>query len=367
MLYIDDLDRCSPRQVVECCRPSTCCWRSTCSSWSWASTPDGSCTRCATSTGACSPPARRPPRRSNPAAPGADVGAQGVALSQQESDRLLLSTPQDYLEKIFNVPFVLPAMTPKGFDTMIRRLSEPEPEQQSTSPALERGGPSPDGSGPQPGADDTPTPPEPPISESPVAPPVEAGIRGRGGAAWRRRRPDAAHRAGTLDAGVAGSARALAARGQAPANLYRMLRSTKDLSDASRFLGDATRPGEFAAVALLLGYLTADPRLLGQILFTPADADTGVLGGLCHRDGSVSWTTVVGGLRPRQDGARWRNDVCACLSDADRADWELLLARGGRVASTVPLPTLTSFQTWAPHVARFSFVLAPATRDFTLR
>ena len=91
-----------------------------------------------------------------------------------------------------------------------------------------------------------------------------------------------------------------------------------------------------------------------------------MLGGLCHRDGSVSWTTVVGGLRPRKDGARWRNDVCACLSDADRADWELLLARGGHVASTVPLPTLTSFQTWAPHVARFSFVLAPATRDLAL-
>src|SRR5690242_7925296 len=28
---------------------------------------------------------------------------------QEDADRLMLSTPHDYLEKIFNVPFVLPA------------------------------------------------------------------------------------------------------------------------------------------------------------------------------------------------------------------------------------------------------------------
>jgi hypothetical protein len=52
-------------------------------------------------------------------------------------------------------------------------------------------------------------------------------------------------------------------------NLYRMLRSTRDLSDASRFLGGDGAEGEFQAVVMLLGLLTANPQLLGQILFAP--------------------------------------------------------------------------------------------------
>ena len=43
-------------------------------------------------------------------------------------------------------------------------------------------------------------------------------------------------------------------------NLYRMLRSPWDLSDASTFLGDSSTPGDHPAVALLLGMMIADDR-----------------------------------------------------------------------------------------------------------
>ena len=110
-------------------------------------------------------------------------------------------------------------------------------------------------------------------------------------------------------------------------NIYRMLRSTKNLSDASSFLGGGDEPGQFEAVAVLLGFLTANPRLLGQILLTAADTDTGVVGGICGRDPSIAWPDLLEGLRPRLDGDRWRNDVSASLSDAERAEWEVLLDR----------------------------------------
>ena len=132
VLYIDDLDRCTPRQVVEVLQAVHLLLAldlfvvvvGVDPRWLLHALRDQY--RSLLTAGAAPAPAE------DSVPSGADVGAQGVALSQQETDRLLLSTPQDYLEKIFNVPFVLPAMTPKGFDTMIRRLSEPEPEPSTT-------------------------------------------------------------------------------------------------------------------------------------------------------------------------------------------------------------------------------------------
>jgi hypothetical protein len=148
-------------------------------------------------------------------------------------------------------------------------------------------------------------------------------------------------------------------------NLYRMLRSTKNLSDASQFLDRDDEPGQFEAVAVLLGFLTANPRLLGQILFTAPDAETAVAGGICARDESMPWAQLLEGLRPRLDGDHWRNDVSACLTESERVEWEVLLDRAKVTTEAVRLPDLKAFKEWAPHVARFSFVLTPAARAAT--
>ena len=144
-------------------------------------------------------------------------------------------------------------------------------------------------------------------------------------------------------------------------NLYRMLRSTRDLSDASQFLGADGAEGEFQAVAMLLGLLTANPQLLGQILFSLPDPEEELKGGICHRAVPSSWEAFLGGLRPRCVGGQWRNDVSGSLSERDRAEWELLVERARPASALVKMPDLTAFKTWAPHVARFSFLLAPGT------
>jgi hypothetical protein len=278
----------------------------------------------------------------------------------------MLSTPRDYLEKIFNVPFVLPTMTAHGFDTMIRRLSITEPdararEQQAVDDdqAVPRQSLSVEIHSEVPDSDTTV------MTGTDVPPRLEEGSE-----------IAAAQHGDTVTATPLTESELTALSSLAPLvrspreakrllNLYRMLRSTRDLSDASRFLGGNGAVGEFQAVVMLLGLLTANPRLLGQILLAPPDPGKQVMGGICHRAAANSWEAFFNGLRPRCVDERWHNDVCDALSEKDRTEWELLVERAQPASALVKLPDLTTFKTWAPHVARFSFLLAPATGSGT--
>src|SRR5258708_37063679 len=72
--------------------------------------------------------------------------------------------------------------------------------------------------------------------------------------------------------------------------------------------------------------------------------------GLCHR--------------PRRLQSGWS---CTSAPSGRRAvrslrlRVELLVERARLASALVKLPDLTPFKTWAPHVARFSFLLAPVT------
>jgi hypothetical protein len=110
-------------------------------------------------------------------------------------------------------------------------------------------------------------------------------------------------------------------------NLYRMVRSTRDLGPASRFLGADGRPGDHQAVVVLLGLLTAYPDLLGRLVDH-----------LATRPTTDTWPQVAADLA-RTDG------------------WETVVDRLGPATELVTLPDLTAFQAWGPHVTRFSFLL----------
>jgi hypothetical protein len=140
-------------------------------------------------------------------------------------------------------------------------------------------------------------------------------------------------------------------------NLYRMLRSTENLSVVSRFLSGADgSEGEFQAVALLLGMQTAAPELFSRLLDAPCDLTAGIVGGLLNRPTEGSWASLVDGLRPRRVDERWRNDL-GDLGAEERDAWQRLLVDLGQVTPLVRLDGLTALRAWAPHVARFSFHL----------
>ena len=124
VLYIDDLDRCTPRQVVEVLQAVHLLLALDLFVVVVGVDPRWLLHALRDQYRSLLTAAPRPaPRQQTTPSAGAESARRASRCSQRETDRLLLSTPQDYLEKIFNVPFVLPAMTPKGFDTMIRRLS----------------------------------------------------------------------------------------------------------------------------------------------------------------------------------------------------------------------------------------------------
>ncbi|EID52306.1 KAP family P-loop domain protein [Saccharomonospora xinjiangensis] len=144
-------------------------------------------------------------------------------------------------------------------------------------------------------------------------------------------------------------------------NLYRMVRATRDLSEASRFLGDGERPGEYQAVVVLLAVLTAQARLFDRLLDTPPDVARGVGGGLLHRGPAQRWAEFLDDVRPSADDrGRWHNGIVGTLtgSDSDNAarSWKRLHLGLTRLSEHVTFTELAPLRTWVPVIRRFSYL-----------
>jgi hypothetical protein len=141
-------------------------------------------------------------------------------------------------------------------------------------------------------------------------------------------------------------------------NLYRMLRSTRDLSDASTFLGDDRVPGEYQAVAVLLGMLAFEPRLLGQVIDAMPQADPPTAGGLTYRPDNDRWHDFVTDFAPIQNGSRWGNQIVGQLRPEDVPEWQRFAVASTHIDRFITLPDLAAFKRWAPVVRRFSFLVS---------
>ena len=258
------------------------------------------------------------------------------------------ATPHDYLEKIFNIPFILPQLNPVGFAAMINRVGAATLQSSA------------DGDAQTAGAADSRTPHNTdPALEQPR--PLHA-LRTPGSAR------DPSHTMPEIDLTPLEPCETRFLAALAPLvtsprsatrllNLYRMLRSTEDLSPASRFLGGTDgQGGEFQAVALLLGIQTAEPALFWRLLDEPADASKLVPGGLTVRLPDQDWADLVDGLTPRLVDNRWRNDLGDLDTDT-RDGWTRVVTALTPSRALVSLTGLTAVQNSAPHVARFSFHL----------
>ena len=136
-------------------------------------------------------------------------------------------------------------------------------------------------------------------------------------------------------------------------NLYRLIRSTRNLAPAASFLGGEQKPGEYQAVVVLLGLLSGHARLLEAVLIAPS-AD-GVAGGLRHRAADGRWADFVADIAP----AGSANGIVGALAEDEVADWARLSTGLAGASALVTIPDLAPFQLWAPRIARFSFLLSP--------
>lgn len=285
------------------------------------------------------------------------------------------ATPLNYLEKIFNIPFVLPGMTGPSFADLISgwsgapALAAAEPTVTATTRAVVTVGADAEVSTPEPEPgtqsvdnDGESQPPGLPAGSGVAAEvPIDQGSSvdrlGRG--LPSKPRPLSPREIEHLQA--------LAPLVPTPReakrvfNLYRTLRASGNLSPASVFLGDEQNAGEFQAVILLLGLLTAEPRLVGELLWSRPDDPTGVAGGICYRQAPMGWPELLVGLTPRSGPNGWCNDLGQLPSGP--GGWQQILPRLVRASALVSLPDLTAFQRWGPLVAQFSFVLSPLAGD----
>lgn len=268
---------------------------------------------------------------------------------QEAGERTLAEvTPADYLEKIFNIPFALPTIPKDGLGQLMRRLAVIPDDQPSAAVTRPADVPAATGTGPE------------------TAPPVEAHseiARASSAEAEEDTRPLTKDELDFL----AGLEPFIATPRDAKRmfNLYRMLRSTRDLSVASAFLGDRGQPGEYQAVAMLLAMLTADAQLLHYVLDAPPQLDAAtpkkalVAGGLTHLGSHGCWRSFVDDLKPEQTEDRWENRVIGRIPDREVRGWQRMADAAARTSAQVLLPDLSVFQRWAPSIRRFSFLLSP--------
>jgi hypothetical protein len=259
-------------------------------------------------------------------------------------------TPSNYLEKIFNIPFVLPAFPDDGFGKLVRRLAAATTKDALAAAAQ----------APARATSAVPGLAVPGRAAPQDAIPVEPGSE------------IAETRADTTTSGPAPlTDRELAfLAGLGPFvgtprdakrlfNLYRMLRATRDLSPASEFLGDDERPGEFQAVAMLLAMLTADGDLLRQVLDAPRTHHPPVAGGLTWRPAeAIRWHDFVPDLSPQLVGETWENGIVGEIPVPDVPAWQRLAGATTRTQNLVLLADLSAFQRWAPRIRRFSYRLS---------
>ncbi len=273
-----------------------------------------------------------------------------LTQAQEPDQDWSLSTPQDYLEKIFNIPFILPAMDPANFESLLRGLADGKPRIETTDQRQ---------NGPRPREEQHPV-----VQAGQAAatgPAIQAPI-----AVAESHSLVATLQRGEVDRGAPLTdpeikmLAALAPLVRTPRsakrllNLYRLLRSTRDPSPTGSFLGTDGKSGEFQAVAVLLGLLTGYPQLMGDLLL-------GRPGGLIFRSPGGSWQSFVESLEPPADGRS--NAVAENLDEAAADEWRRLVVNLAPSTELVDLEGLEAFQRWAPRVARFSFRLAPVVLD----
>ena len=283
---------------------------------------------------------------------------QGVFDRKSERDRedeLWQWTPQNYLEKIFQIPFVLPSMSPSGYQALLQSLTassqhEREPSWESHLP--DEAIPAPR----QPESSSTADPAALPFEEHSPAVVMTADLRPAAAATAAPLTPQ------LLD--LTPSETALLGRlaplvrtpraAKRMLNIYRMLRVTRDLGPASRFLA-----GDYQSVCQLLALLTGYPRVFTRMVWGEPAANAEYRG-LLDRPGSDRWSEFVASLTPRPSKKNWTNAVARSIPPSESDDWRAVVSALVSVRTSLAVAdTLEPYQRWAPRIARFSFELSP--------
>ncbi|WP_280448991.1 P-loop NTPase fold protein [Nocardia brasiliensis] len=262
-------------------------------------------------------------------------------------------TPADYLEKILNIPLVLPAMSDGSLGRLLRSIADP-PATEAADGRRETSARATD-----PGNHAAPSS-RSAISGGVIT--IEAGseVAAQESLISTVSAPTPIGEAELALLACLDTLITTPREAKRIFNLYRMIRATRDLSDASRFLGSSGQPGEYQAVVVLLGLLTAHAHVLGGVLDARPDPRNEVWGGLARRAADSSWRQFLEDLEPCWSEPSWRNRVVGLFPESHLPHWIRLHQGMTVLAATVDLPDLVTLQDWLPRVRRFSYTLVTA-------
>jgi hypothetical protein len=306
----------------------------------------------------------------------------GRLLTEKDPLSALFSTPQDYLEKIFQIPFALRPVEKGGYQNLVNDLLKPLPAREKQrglrTPATPStpgdGPPAAEGRQPEAGTDQgRQKPPEqkmPPVEKEKIIeeetfapiPPRQLDFT-----PWEQ---EAIQQLWPMFRTPRTVKRFI--------NIYRLLRAGLSSDrEVKSFEGTLNKPGEYQVVLLLLAAITAFPNGSTQLLFRlDRWLDTQESK---NRRSAVSWKEVLGSLRKeaqaahvrartgagqtsRQVGIGNQGRGGADVYQGGENDWDLMmdcldrLSQGGRMSKSIKLTTL---RTWTMRVARFSFSVQP--------
>jgi KAP family P-loop domain/Caspase domain len=282
------------------------------------------------------------------------------------------STPMNYLEKVFQIPYTLPPMDKQGFERLVSELLPPEQATSSESGVRQVSSNDADRQEPmtatrQPNGDSGEATTAGQVDEQTATPDgaAEDSSDSESTMPLASPLPDLTPRALILDGVERRFASQLASLIPTPraakrlANLYRFIRASLNEDDLQTLVPS----GAYQVVLTLLAILVGFPS-------QAADVFQGILG----RGDGDSWWTFVRGLYPdtepglekrqpqqrsavrRMSPDRIRNLVVEEMSSVEVLRWQRLTSALLTLEPHLKLPDrLEPFKEWIPSVARFSF------------
>lgn len=267
------------------------------------------------------------------------------------------ATAQDYLEKIFQVPFTLQPLRGEGFRKLVRGLAAPKvasaaPRDTGAAPSAPP--PAPATPPPAPAPAPAAATPLPPVAAP--APPTEAETIQRV----------------TISAWELRDIQRLASLFRTPRtvkrfiNTYRFLRASLAQEDRGAFVGSEHDPGEYQAVIVLLAIIISYPNIALLFLQRLLDFDD-------HHAGAPAWKAFLKSvtLNDATDRRTTRSAAGATTRSTGKtanpvpppsweaAEWRQLgAALNALTEADFPPPQLDPFVRWLPRVARYSFSLS---------
>jgi KAP family P-loop domain len=263
------------------------------------------------------------------------------------------STPHNYLEKIFQIPFTLRRMDAKGFEGLVQSLlpvraqstsqthsgsSEPPPPppgqaQQAAPPPPPQGQAPTPTPPPQPGQPPTPAPQQPQAQTPPPASRINMMPPNLAIEPWEL---EDIQKLSSMISSPRAAKRFV--------NIYRLIRASLKTRELAAFVGSKERRGEYQVVLILLSILTRFPNKASEIYVH-----------LLKRE-ATDWRLLLDGLKPQPTGTGYRNVVDAAIDNNELPIWRTVYVGLTRISELLDMHyPIERFAYWTPRVARFSF------------